>query len=814
MQSETTINIKETPTAPSNVDVDPVGLATIEHVAEGIQPVADFLPKQVPSHSHPTPPPDPPLVATDDIVDTDMLYADSDAHAGSADAIPEVAQVADSGPTPISSEPSLVRPREDDGEEDDGRAAKRSRVEEESFLQPGPASDLQIKPESNLDDVPEPARADGSAPDGVDPNLKREHSPAPLPAEPATQPASLPTTGDSLPAPSTEDAEPTAKAQTSQPTPSALPAGAADAPRYSRVPITSAQRIFLIEKMKNLRKTKNSPDFNSAVDLTLYPHYTNFVANPMDLGTMDQKLKSGQYSSVQAYADDFELMVDNSRAFSGDAHSVTQKGYALRAYFRKAMEGVPSADEPAPQPKAPVKRSPSVSKAPSRRESRIVPAASPPRPSETFALNADGLPLLRRESTINRPARAIKPVKNRDPTYAKPQRKEHQLELKFCQHVLDRVRGPEYSAFNHLFLAPVDPVAMNIPHYRQIVKYPMDLGTMAQKLKQGQYVKASEFKKDFDLVVSNCLAFNPHGNAVRDMGINLGRAFETHWNQKAKWEHANKPESSTRVTSASADEESEEEDDDEDGDAPDDGQQLKIAALQKQLALLQGQITQITGLTGGTKPAKPRDHKKKSKHSNGTGKKVGSVSSAPKSKTLALPKSHKKGGSRPKTVTYEEKQEISEAVGQMSDAQVQRLTTIITENCQKYRDMDEMELEIDDLPNDVQALLLKYVRGIFGNPHRAAAAERVESPEDAGAMDDDDFEPERGQRGSVGGGSKRKKHKPMGKKEQAEKIKRLQSQLGQFPGGESESPDNSSFNAGGAAAEASSGDDSEESEED
>ena len=44
----------------------------------------------------------------------------------------------------------------------------------------------------------------------------------------------------------------------------------------------------------------------------------------------------------------------------------------------------------------------------------------------------------------------------------------------------------------------------------------------------------------------------------------------------------------------------------------------------------------------------------------------------------------------------------------MTRAQVEELTSVIQSNCEKYRNMgDDMELEIDDLPNDVLLLLLE-----------------------------------------------------------------------------------------------------------
>ncbi|EMC95187.1 hypothetical protein BAUCODRAFT_56388, partial [Baudoinia panamericana UAMH 10762] len=242
--------------------------------------------------------------------------------------------------------------------------------------------------------------------------------------------------------------------------------------------LSKLQKDYLIEKMKNLRKTKHATPFLQPVDPVALniPSYPEIVKQPMDVGTIDAKLKSNQYGSAQELVDDFNLIISNTRTFNGDQHFITQQGMTMKAYFDKFIELLPHPDEPQ----------------------------------------------IRRSGT-DRPARAIKPPANREIPYAKPRRKAHQLELKFCEHVLDELRSPKYSTMNHVFLYPVDPVALNIPHYRQVVKNPMDLSSMAQKLKQGQYEKAGEFRKDFELMIDNCLLFNPPGNAVRDIGIAFKR---------------------------------------------------------------------------------------------------------------------------------------------------------------------------------------------------------------------------------------------------------------------------------------------------
>ena len=147
--------------------------------------------------------------------------------------------------------------------------------------------------------------------------------------------------------------------------------------QYSKEPMTTGQLRFLIEKMKNLKKTKNSTFFLKPVDPVLLgiPTYPEIIKNPMDLGTMEQKLKSNKYKTVQEFADDFALIINNTMTFNGPHHAVTQAGMSMEAYFRKMMETVPSSDQ---QAKAQAKKSSPKPPAPARRESRSAAVTAAP----------------------------------------------------------------------------------------------------------------------------------------------------------------------------------------------------------------------------------------------------------------------------------------------------------------------------------------------------------------------------------------------------------------------------------------------------
>ncbi|CAG8496144.1 1853_t:CDS:2 [Diversispora eburnea] len=58
------------------------------------------------------------------------------------------------------------------------------------------------------------------------------------------------------------------------------------------------------------------------------------------------------------------------------------------------------------------------------------------------------------------------------------------------------------------FLDPVDPVKFGIPDYLDIIKKPMDLGTVEKKLNNFEYSNVNEFIAEVRLVFSNCITYN------------------------------------------------------------------------------------------------------------------------------------------------------------------------------------------------------------------------------------------------------------------------------------------------------------------
>ena len=54
------------------------------------------------------------------------------------------------------------------------------------------------------------------------------------------------------------------------------------------------------------------------------------------------------------------------------------------------------------------------------------------------------------------------------------------------------------------------------PDYYEMIKKPMDYGTMKEKLERGEYRSAQQMQKDFQLVTTNCLQFNAPDSDIVD----------------------------------------------------------------------------------------------------------------------------------------------------------------------------------------------------------------------------------------------------------------------------------------------------------
>lgn len=76
------------------------------------------------------------------------------------------------------------------------------------------------------------------------------------------------------------------------------------------------------------------------------------------------------------------------------------------------------------------------------------------------------------------------------------------------------------------FRKPVDPVALNLVNYFDIIKKPMDLSTVKKNLKNRNYWTVSEAINDLRQIYQNCRTYNPPTDDVVVMGNNLEKVMD------------------------------------------------------------------------------------------------------------------------------------------------------------------------------------------------------------------------------------------------------------------------------------------------
>ncbi|GER48576.1 bromodomain-containing protein [Striga asiatica] len=98
--------------------------------------------------------------------------------------------------------------------------------------------------------------------------------------------------------------------------------------------------------------------------------------------------------------------------------------------------------------------------------------------------------------------------------------------MKQCDTLLTRLMGHQLA---WIFNEPVDIVKHNIPDYFNVIKHPMDLGTVKSKLLSNQYSSPMDFAADVRLTFRNAMTYNPVGHTVHSMADAMSKYFETRW---------------------------------------------------------------------------------------------------------------------------------------------------------------------------------------------------------------------------------------------------------------------------------------------
>ncbi|RCI03150.1 hypothetical protein CU098_000195, partial [Rhizopus stolonifer] len=218
------------------------------------------------------------------------------------------------------------------------------------------------------------------------------------------------------------------------------------------------------------------------------PHYPMIIKKPMDLGTMMKKLNSGQYKTVKEFESDMRLIFTNCYTFNGFDHLLSQHA--------KTLENILNKEGPA-----------------LRRKEEELKNEAITNTTVVHTSNGHTKPSPAVATTPSTPPVATSPSSATSPNL---------VELRKYKSVLDRLRHhPHYFAFG----APVDVELLQIPTYHDIIKKPMDFGTIRRKLDKGKYTHPDQLLKDAKQVFINCYMFNMPDDVVTQMGKDLQAEF-------------------------------------------------------------------------------------------------------------------------------------------------------------------------------------------------------------------------------------------------------------------------------------------------
>ncbi|GBP55502.1 Bromodomain-containing protein 3 [Eumeta japonica] len=189
--------------------------------------------------------------------------------------------------------------------------------------------------------------------------------------------------------------------------------------------------------------------------------------------------------------------------------------------------------------------------------------------------------------------------------------------LKSCNEILKELFSKKHSGYAWPFYKPVDAELLGLHDYFDIIKKPMDLGTVKQKMDNRAYKTATEFAADVRLIFTNCYKYNPPDHDVVAMARKLQDVFEMRYAKipdepvhHAGVTHVEKGSSASSSDSGS---ESDSESDDSDEERTN-----KVKLLEKELFALQEKMKKLLEESNNKKKAKKKikDKQKKQIASN------------------------------------------------------------------------------------------------------------------------------------------------------------------------------------------------------
>lgn len=404
------------------------------------------------------------------------------------------------------------------------------------------------------------------------------------------------------------------------------------------------------------------------------------------------------------------------------------------------------------QPRA----SDSSKKSKSKKASGATPGATPKRSTPRVVPTAQSWDTA--AGTLAGPAAAVSQRNRRPPAHVIELGEAESKVKSRMMYLVDQLLNLDKARFFH---NPVDPVRDGVPHYLEIIKDPMDLGTIKRKLLSGEYAREEEVGEDINRTFSNAMIFNPVGHPVYLEAKALLTKFETEFpkiiskrdleiERKRKSSGSSAPPAKSngkkaklaRSSSGRSEDSGFSEDDSfasasnsrqasrkrsavSDANAAN-GENEELRLLRKQVELMSKQLESLKDVGLWSRPNQMHESQQADPPYTQSAPKRPRVpkarpQSAPKvahedldyEDELAPPRTQAPKAERP--LSYQEKKALGQDINKLPADKIQRVLDIIAESgSQMIGDgAEEVEIDIEKIDTPTLKALQKYVRDVL-----------------------------------------------------------------------------------------------------
>ncbi|CAH2311527.1 bromodomain testis-specific [Pelobates cultripes] len=281
-------------------------------------------------------------------------------------------------------------------------------------------------------------------------------------------------------------------------------------------------------------------------------------------------------------------------------------------------------------------------------------------------------------------------------------------QMKHCKHTLNEMFSQKHAEYAWPFYKTIGPASFGLPDSGDIMTCSMDLGTIRDKMDNGQYKDTNEFASDIRLMFMNCYQRNPPENEIVNMARKLQDVFEVLF-AKIPDEPVDKPNMSPFKLSSNEDTSSNSSDNSASSDYEDE-RERRLSLLQKQLKAVQEQLQALSdGPSTKIKKKSRKEKEKKKKKSKNKKKRLKKKSRQNLKKKKLEQKEMKKkllNDSKEKKVplsdeehvkpmSYDEKRQLSLDINKLPGEKLSRIVHIIQSREPSLKDSNPHEMEID-----------------------------------------------------------------------------------------------------------------------